>query len=309
MQVLSIGDRVVEGRYRIHSRFRRAVNFADDEGIVCLVAREVGAGPISIVVDRLRTAGARVLTIGTRLTPGATGPRPMVWVGDRALDCGAARVYGSDLDRIGQRMRGYRAKLHTLREALVEIAPAKSLAFLLDESRRAAFRPGFETAFAEHASNCVADILYHDILRGVTRLRGAGFGLTPSGDDFIRGLLVGMKIVEIVYGTSLSLTRRYVGESARTGGTLSDALLLLAEEGRVGERVKGLLGALVGGTFGGVRDATRALCSVGETSGADFATGLLLTLEVGPTLPVLDCDFDPLYDDVRCSAGDVMTVS
>ena len=69
MQVLSIGDRIVEGRHRIHSRFRRAVNFVYDRRLVSLVAPDVGAGPINIVVDELRTAGVRALTIGTGLGP------------------------------------------------------------------------------------------------------------------------------------------------------------------------------------------------------------------------------------------------
>lgn len=309
MQVVSIGDLIVEGRYRIHSRFRRAVNFADEEGIVSLVAQSVGAGPINIVVDELRTARVRALTVGTRLAPGGTAPRPVVWLDDRPLDCSGARVYESDFDFPDRRTRGLRTRLEVLRGTLAETAPARSLVFLIDESRRAAFRPGFETAFAEHAANCVADILYGDMLRGISRLKGAGFGLTPSGDDFIRGLLVGMRLVETVYGTSLSLTRRYVCETALTGGTMSEVFLLLAADGRVGEKVKALLTALLGGRLRDVRAAARALCAVGETSGADFATGLLLTLDAGPTLPVLDRDFDPLFDDVRCIGGDAMMIS
>ena len=308
MQVLSIGDRIVQGRYPIHSRFRRAVNFAYDRSVVSLVAPDVGGGPTNVVVDELRTAGVRVLTIGTRLAPGGTGPRPVVWLDDRALDCSAAGVYESGLDLL-EAQRGLNARLEILRETLAEDAPARSLAFLIDESRRDALRPGFEKAFAEHASNCVHDILYGDMIRGVTRLRGAGFGLTPSGDDFIRGLLVGMKLVEIIHGMSLTVTRQYVCEWARTGGVLSDALLFVAEEGRVDEKVKALVVPLLGGRLREVCAAARAICAVGQTSGADFATGLLLTIEAGTRLPVLDCEFEPPYDDVACAGGDVMMIS
>jgi len=308
MQVLSIGDRIVEGRYRIHSRFRRAVNFVDDGNVVSLVTSDAGAGPISVVVDELRTAGVRTLTVGTRLAPGGTGPRPVIWLDDRALDCSAATVYESGLDLIEER-RGLGARLAILRETLAEHAPARSLAFLLDESRRDGFRPGFERAFAEHASNCAHDILYGDLIRGVSRLRGAGFGLTPSGDDFIRGVLIGMALAEAIYGMTLSVTRQYVCDWARTGGVLSDAFLFLAEAGRVDEKVKALVVPLLGGRLREVWEAARKVCGVGETSGADFATGLLLTLEAGRELPVLDDEFEPLYDDEPCGGGDVMTVS
>lgn len=308
MQVLSIGDRIVEGRYRIHSRFRRAVNFVDDRSVVSLVTTDAGAGPINVVVDTLRTAGVRTLTIGTRLAPGATRPRPVVWLDDRALDCSAAGVYESGLDLIEQR-RGVNARLAILRQTLTGYAPARSLTFLLDESRRDGFRAGFEKTFAEHASNCVYDILHGDMFRGINRLKGAGFGLTPSGDDFIRGVLVGMKLAETVYDMSLTVTRQYVCEWARTGGVLSDALLFLAEEAWVDEKVKELAVSLVGGRLRGVWEAARAICAVGETSGADFATGLLLTVETGRGLHVLDGEFEPLYDDVPCAGADVTMIS
>jgi hypothetical protein len=308
MQVLSIGDWIVEGRYRIHSRFRRAVNFVDDRDIVCLVTPDAGGGPINIVVDELRTAGVRALTVGTRLTPGASRPRPVVWLDDRALDCSAARVYESALDLIETR-RGFSARLAILRETLARYAPARSLAFLLDDSRVAGLRDGFEKAFAEHASNCVYDILHGDVLRGVSRLKGAGFGLTPSGDDWIRGFLTGMRLAEVVHGLSLASTRRYVSDCARTGGVLCDSLLFLAEEGRADEKVKSLVVPLLSGRLREVWEAARAICAVGETSGADFATGLLLTLEAGRSLPVLDAESGPTLDDALCEDGDVMMVS
>lgn len=308
MQVLSIGDRIVEGRYRIHSRFERAVNFVDDGSVVSLVTRETGGGPINIVVDELRTAGVRSLTVGTRLPPGGTGPRPVIWLDDRALDCSGARVYESGLDLIRER-RGLSARLAVLRETLARYAPAKSLAFLLDESRRDEFREGFERAFAEHAANCAYDILYGDLIRGVGRLKGAGFGLTPSGDDFIRGVLIGMALAEAVYGMSLSATRQYVCECAETGGVLSDALLFIAEAGLVDEKTKALVVPLLGGRLREVWEAARALCRVGGTSGADFATGLLLTLEAGRALPVLDDELEPLGDGGPCEGRDAVTVS
>ena len=308
MQVLSIGDRIVEGRYRIHSRFARAVNFVDDGSVVSLVTPETGAGPINIVVDELRTAGVRSLTVGTRLAPGGTGPRPVVWLDDHALDCSAAGVYESGLDFIEER-RGLSTRLAVLRETLAHYAPPRSLAFLLDESRRDEFRAGFEKAFAEHAANCAYDILYGDLVRGVSRLRGAGFGLTPSGDDFIRGVLIGMALAEALYGLSLLTTRQYVCDCARTGGVLSDALLFLAEAGRVDEKTKALVVPLLGGRLREVWEQAKAICAVGETSGADFATGLLLTLEAGRALPVMDNAFDSLFDDAPCGDGDAVMIS
>ncbi|MGQ4807294.1 hypothetical protein NKDENANG_00639 [Candidatus Entotheonellaceae bacterium PAL068K] len=46
----SIGGRVQQGVYRMHSQFDREVNFTNDNLLVSLVAEEIGAGPLNIVI-------------------------------------------------------------------------------------------------------------------------------------------------------------------------------------------------------------------------------------------------------------------
>ena len=53
MKILSIGDEVREGTYRLHSCFQRAVNFTDGRRLVTLVTPDIGAGPVNIVVGDL----------------------------------------------------------------------------------------------------------------------------------------------------------------------------------------------------------------------------------------------------------------
>ena len=45
MILLSVGDRIEEGTYRLHSEFRRAVNFADNRRMVFLVDEEMVSRP------------------------------------------------------------------------------------------------------------------------------------------------------------------------------------------------------------------------------------------------------------------------
>ena len=134
MQVLSIGDRIVEGRYRIHSRFRRAVNFLGDQSLVSLVTLDAGAGPINIVVsgiDPRRIRGLRV----ERAAVATGGERFVI---DRSI------VYDSAIALSPGDLAGLHKNLPAFGRFLVEFAPEKSLAFLLDESRRVHLRPGFE---------------------------------------------------------------------------------------------------------------------------------------------------------------------
>ena len=61
MTLLSIGDEVREGTYKLHSRFDRAVNFTDGRRLVTLVTPDIGAGPVNIVVRDLTPAQAALL--------------------------------------------------------------------------------------------------------------------------------------------------------------------------------------------------------------------------------------------------------
>ncbi len=303
-EVLSIGDRIEEGTYDVHSRFTRAVNLTDGKRLVSVVTEEAGAGPVNLVVASLCPESVGRLKVR----------RSGVEVGTRWHDLDECLRYSSGIDLSAEGARTLDANLASFRDFLADLAPERSLAFLLDESRLDAFRPGFERELARHITACVRDIFHCDLIRGVGRLAGAGFGLTPSGDDFICGLLVGMHILDrrdarvvrregsIPPGGSiprrdgtaarpdgitarrdgtLAQLREAVFRIARSGSILTDTSLALAREGLITEKLKTLIAALGVESESAIRSATVRVLSVGHTSGADLATGLFMTLDHG----------------------------
>jgi len=271
IRVRSVGDLVADGVYRAHSRFRRVVNATCTGKLVTLAVPGVDAGPLTIVADGVDPRRVRTIRIEER-TLAVDGARARF--GDDA-------VYRSEFEAGPEDLPLIARNLSVLAACVASRAPRASLAFLIDPAKLSEFRPGFERGLADHIGNCVRDIRHGQLLRGVSRLRGAGFGLTPSGDDFIAGLLLATHVIERTEGRDLESLRLSVLEAARTSNLLADAFLLLASEGRVFESMKALLGAL---SRGGPRDVTRCcgrLLEVGETSGADIAVGLLVTLEAG----------------------------
>jgi len=50
-QILSYGDSLEPGLYRIHSRFTHAANYTRDETLISLVTRQTGGGPNNIVTE------------------------------------------------------------------------------------------------------------------------------------------------------------------------------------------------------------------------------------------------------------------
>jgi hypothetical protein len=114
---------------------------------------------------------------------------------------------------------------------------------------------------------------------GVRMIAGCGFGLTPSGDDFICGMLVGLHVAGQVCGTDLSSIIETIYRAAETRNFLSQTFLSLACDGCVDARLKALLEALGWDDRTMTGECARSVISVGETSGADMLTGLYMTLE------------------------------
>jgi len=119
----------------------------------------------------------------------------------------------------------------------------------------------------------------------VRGLVGVGNGLTPGGDDIIAGTMVGLR----ASGRTVLLqqVRRALGaDIAERTTAVSVDLLRLAAAGQAGTEALAVLGALHGARPGisgtshlDVLDsAVDKLLSIGHTSGADLATGMLLGL-------------------------------
>ncbi len=118
------------------------------------------------------------------------------------------------------------------------------------------------------------------IIRGVKRLKGCGFGLTPSGDDFIAGLLFGLNVIQQARNKDLGWLIAGVYEASRGENIFSETFLKLAREGRAFEKFKKLIWALNYGDEKQVKKSATELISVGATSGADLMTGFLTTFEL-----------------------------
>ncbi|HUI06147.1 MAG TPA: DUF2877 domain-containing protein [Verrucomicrobiae bacterium] len=168
----------------------------------------------------------------------------------------------------------FRHNLFLFGKLLQTSSHPKSLAFLLNDQRTDNFRSGFERTFAEQVRYGVSQIFFGDRLKGVRTLSGCGLGLTPSGDDFIAGLLIGLNL----RGTGSRGLANQVFAAARSDNVYSDTFLDLARRGRLFGRMKNLILALGRESEDDVRKCTESLLAVGGTSGADLGTGFFLTL-------------------------------
>jgi hypothetical protein len=315
MRILSIGDEVQNGTYQLHSRFRRAVNFTDGRRLVTLVTPDIGAGPANIVVRDLTPFGStsnaplNAPLACTRVEspqPRDSSPpllhhapqrgrredlrvdRYSVVFANRRFLLSETQSYGSLLHIEKETSRAvFRKNLQIVENILVETSHPKSLAFLLDAKRERNFRSAFDQAFVAQIKDGASRMLSAS---GVRRLAGCGFGLTPSGDDFIAGMLIGLNVLRACSGRRPRrrcphapgdghLYIHAIYAAAAGSNLLSNSFLRLARDGRVNEKMQRLVTALFRRGGAEIKERADAVMATGETSGADLLTGFVMTVK------------------------------
>ena len=268
MRILSSGDRIRPGVYKVTARFARSVLLLDAEDrALFVVDKSIGAGPLNLVVaDPNAFVAGETLAIGRG---SGAPPRPCAVggkVGSPTAQGGGARPnhrrpkaprFDSALPRTD------RAKLaRVLATALPRHAPPDSLVSLLFPAgklpRLQANRDAlFRKAFAQIAAGRLA--------AGVRLVRGCGAGLTPAGDDFLCGWMLACRLRR-----RGALTQKIL-KHARGKNPVSNAFLDLSAAGRVNVAVQKLLQAPSA-------PRVRAVCAFGHSSGADLLSGMLFGL-------------------------------
>ncbi|OFZ18829.1 MAG: hypothetical protein A2X94_01015 [Bdellovibrionales bacterium GWB1_55_8] len=271
--ILNRGDQLREGKYYLHSSFERALNYSNAGRFISMVTPEVGSGPDSLVWCELPEDALHEIEIGG-LEGGATPW--MSWGGNRIL-LDAVPVFDSALPRFSAGDRGaFGERIQLFEHLLKKHAPERSLVFLLDTEREELFRRGFEEALLQRFRKGAGLLREQRYLECFTELRGLGWGLTPSGDDFIAGVAMALRF----HGSSLDLDGATLTGilSDEASSSLSTHLIRRSFQGLICARWKTMIQTLKTGKEVEIERALLRVLDVGATSGADTSTGWLLGL-------------------------------
>ncbi len=295
------------------SVFAGACNLVSDQGeVVTLVSQRVGNGPLNIVLE-----GDGFLSRGLEAGLPVEGDGGSIRVGEALhnepyrVSLAGAEVWepwleweGLDADR-----PGLKANLAVLHDHLIAQAPAESLVLLLV--------PGpvggcsLESTYRKAARRAIEGLLAalrmgdrQGIAASAAALAGLGPGLTPAGDDFLLGLMAGLRTwPQFLEGRGLSVEeacQAIYGAAAGRTNLLSMALLRSAREGLFGETWHGLLAALRQGEADEVRGATDRVLGFGGTSGADALSGFLAVSKKSPCLSHYRISHSAWIRDIEC---------
>ncbi len=273
------------------SVFKGACNLISEEGeIVALVSQRVGNGPLNIVLE-----GDGFLARGLEAGLPVEGDGHSIRVGEALrVSLAGAEVWEPRLewDGLNADRPGLEANLAVLHDHLIAQASAESLACLGGYGNQpyvvagAAGGRSAESTYRKVARRAIEGLLAalqvgdrQGIAASAAALAGLGPGLTPAGDDFLLGLMAGLRTwPQFLAGKGLSVEKAcqtiYRAAAGRTN-LLSMALLRSAREGMFGEAWHVLLAALRQGKAGEVRRAADRVLGFGGTSGADALSGFL----------------------------------
>lgn len=129
-------------------------------------------------------------------------------------------------------------------------------------------------------------------------LLGLGAGLTPSGDDYISGVLTGLRQIPAGAGLLDSLGKAVQANLARTN-RLSQHFLAYAIAGHWGRLEDQMVAALCAGERSSYLAAAEALSAYGSSSGLDEMLGLRTGLRLG----VLAAGMDQIAQDISTDYG------
>ena len=215
-------------------------------------------------------ADALRLPTGLRL---ATPSAELVWCVDQGDEVvvgeGRVRLPGADL-----------VAVRTWRPARVPVVQERVEAAGL-QATLAALEPATGAAVLRELARDVATAALlartGRVARLVGGLVGAGRGLTPSGDDALCGVLLGLRAAGAVpAGRQVEVAvRRGVGATT----SLSASLLLAAVDGYAVPEVVDAVGSAVRADTAALASAMPSVLAIGHSSGADLLAGLAGTLD------------------------------
>ncbi len=268
MDLISYGDGIPEGDYRLHSAFAGAINFRKGRFIVSLVPPRTGAGPLNVVLKQLPPGAKRLRST-----------RFYFYIDENRLRKEPAALYFSGVPEVSAAPETVAANTAALSKILARKAPPKSLAFIFDPGLEKAFSRVFETQLLARFKKAIGFFRAGDYSRGVKTIRGLGLGLTPSGDDFISGLLAGFNFAMTGLRFDASGRIERIFFHAEGGNLIANSFLRSSYEGKVNAKVRRLMKALAGTSRKELESAAAEALKSGHTSGADFCAGLVFALQ------------------------------
>jgi hypothetical protein len=273
--------------------FPNACNLINNDGeILSIVTHEIGVGPFSVVLrsDVNDTIEFEGFTRSVDRSSPVRLELDTIYLGELQIELMDAEVWDPipNWSRIRSTRDKWLAHIPSMQNMMDRRASRESFSRIVGDISSVGSREISEDSMVDvlhaHAAaparNLCEGILTQDkerIREGAGRLAGLGGGLTPAGDDFIMGVLLGLRTIA-PDDISLQVSEMILSIVHPRTNSLSSAWLKSAAHGEVHETWHRLFEAMVAGSQEQLDAAVIRILNVGHTSGADALAGFLTIL-------------------------------
>jgi hypothetical protein len=269
-RLISIGDRFPAGKIsEIHSRFERVVNFVCGELVVSLTDSSLPAGSFRAVLD-------------TDILPAIDSLEYqsgwLILNDNMQIKILPEHVYNSGISLGDKDYASLQTDILVLRKMYLAQERKSLLAELLTGAETKP-ESEFERRLLADFRNAYDLFLQGEYELAIRGFKGRGMGLTPAGDDFNAGLLLGLFVREQTEKKELSKIRSCIYTNSIGANLLINTFLLQAKQGWFNADFKALLTALVSQSDN-LEAALDRVLAQGATSGADMLAGFLAAWDI-----------------------------
>lgn len=278
-KVLSLGSSVRHGHYPVYARFHSYIDILTETGIIGITDRQDDAGPSTIILSPNLPTG------WTSSVQHVTLTQDLLTLDSLHIPIDQSHLYRDTLATprcTPVSNQELQRALLVFHDTLLSEAPEKSMAVVLDQSRQREFSGGFDRVMLNRFLDGAAACTQGEYHKAVSSLLGTGYGLTPSGDDFLCGVLYGMHFVHAITPGACPIIQlsSYIQESLDTCSVFSRTFLEQAIVGRWPLALRDAADAFLSGqvhTEHTLHFLVRRVLAHGSTSGSDLASGFIMT--------------------------------
>lgn len=286
-KIISHGDCLENGCYTIHSSFKNALNFTkidqNTDSIISIVNEGIGSGPYNIVInnnffhDFSSISFIEIFKNNFNISNGNE---------IQSFPKNPKHVYNSNINEFINDILEIQLheNLRIFEQELIKTAINKSqLSFLLTTTNYSDIKSDIDKAFYKRFSEGVSLIFSNSTIEGLKMIKGLGIGLTPAGDDFICGLMIGLHIVVYRKRKIKPLINRLLSEiftNVNSNNLISNSSLYAAYQGKIFSEMNKCIAALTTpNDFSKIRNSVKEMSQIGHSSGIDITIGLLMCLK------------------------------
>ena len=256
-----IGDNLPKGLFKLHSSFERVVNYYHNDDLVSMVTPLVGASSIAVVVDEIPQDIPNEVIINDE---------EIIW-GNQIINKQECLIYDAE-PQIASLPQDVAFFINLAKPELLR----SGLWFLFVEKYED--QTGFLKNFASKMQKAT-EVFWDNPKDAAADIKGMGFGLTPTGDDFLSGIIAALWLKNEIENLNIESLINQVYEASLGKNLLSNSFLKQAKCGKFFEQFKYLVISLAANNHKQFKDDAISLANIGDSSGSAMLAGLLWCLK------------------------------